>query len=131
MLGRRICWLLVTKLYKDQTPKRLLLTPLRSMIAFTMDQQDRKVLLLYLGCGKGLSPSAQLVGVWLNSKFVICNSFVGKTFGVTGWRIGWLLGDNSLLKWVLAVHARTVFTSQTPAQVRPKSSLTKAVNDSY
>lgn len=40
----------------------------------------------------------------------------GKTFGVTGWRVGWALGPKELLKYMLAVHARTVFTTPTPLQ---------------
>lgn len=40
----------------------------------------------------------------------------GKTFGVTGWRIGWAIGPQPLLKYMLAVHARTVFTAPTPLQ---------------
>lgn len=40
----------------------------------------------------------------------------GKTFGVTGWRIGWIVGPASLLKFVLAIQARTVFTTPTPLQ---------------
>lgn len=40
----------------------------------------------------------------------------GKTFGVTGWRIGWAIGPHDLLKSMLAIHARTVFTTPTPLQ---------------
>jgi aspartate/methionine/tyrosine aminotransferase len=40
----------------------------------------------------------------------------GKTFGVTGWRVGWLIGDRSLIKSILAIQARTVFTTPTPLQ---------------
>lgn len=40
----------------------------------------------------------------------------GKTFGVTGWRIGWIVGPEHLLKYILAIHARTVFTTPTPLQ---------------
>lgn len=40
----------------------------------------------------------------------------GKTFGVTGWRIGWIIGPKHLLKYILAVQARTVFTTPTPLQ---------------
>lgn len=47
----------------------------------------------------------------------------GKTFGVTGWRIGWAIGPASLLKYMLAVHARTVFTTPTPLQEAVASGL--------
>lgn len=40
----------------------------------------------------------------------------GKTFGVTGWRVGWIIAPDNLIKYILAVHARTVFTAPTPLQ---------------
>lgn len=40
----------------------------------------------------------------------------GKTFGVTGWRIGWIIGSAELIKPILAIQARTVFTTPTPLQ---------------
>ncbi len=56
---------------------------------------------------------AKLEGMW--DRTVTFGSG-GKTFGVTGWRIGWAIAPKHLLKYMLAVHARTVFTAPTPLQ---------------
>lgn len=40
----------------------------------------------------------------------------GKTFGVTGWRVGWLIGPPNIIKNIVATHARTVFCVATPLQ---------------
>jgi kynurenine aminotransferase len=42
----------------------------------------------------------------------------GKTFGVTGWRVGWLIGPEALIKVTTCALARTVFCVSTPIQVR-------------
>jgi kynurenine aminotransferase len=41
----------------------------------------------------------------------------GKTFGVTGWRVGWLIGPQELLAPALAAHTRIVFCVNSPLQV--------------
>ncbi|RKP07023.1 putative BNA3-Arylformamidase [Thamnocephalis sphaerospora] len=40
----------------------------------------------------------------------------GKTFGITGWRIGWLMGPQQLLAPALAAHTRIVFCVNSPLQ---------------
>lgn len=42
---------------------------------------------------------------------------VGKTFSMTGWKIGWAIGPNSILKHLQAVHQNCVYTCGTPLQV--------------
>lgn len=41
----------------------------------------------------------------------------GKTFAATGWRIGWVLGDEALVAYVLAAHTRICFSSPAPIQI--------------
>lgn len=40
----------------------------------------------------------------------------GKSFGVTGWRVGWTLGPEWMIEGVAAVQGRTIFTAPTPPQ---------------
>ncbi|RKP14745.1 pyridoxal phosphate-dependent transferase [Piptocephalis cylindrospora] len=40
----------------------------------------------------------------------------GKVFGVTGWRLGWVMGDAPLLAPVLAAHTRVCFCATGPLQ---------------
>ncbi|XP_058796873.1 kynurenine aminotransferase [Phymastichus coffea] len=40
----------------------------------------------------------------------------GKTFSVTGWKIGWAYGPTNLLKNLQVVHQNTVYTCPTPIQ---------------
>jgi len=54
-----------------------------------------------------------------NSKFwdrTITLGSAGKTFGVTGWRVGWLIGPESLIKPTLAAQTRIVFCTTSPLQ---------------
>lgn len=41
---------------------------------------------------------------------------VGKNFYATGWRIGYLIGPEHLIKYVTAAHMRICFTSVSPLQ---------------
>lgn len=41
---------------------------------------------------------------------------VGKNFYATGWRIGYLIGPENLIKYVTAAHMRICFTSVGPLQ---------------
>ncbi|KAK3828839.1 MAG: pyridoxal phosphate-dependent transferase [Benniella sp.] len=40
----------------------------------------------------------------------------GKTFGTTGWRVGWLIGPKALVEPALAAHTRIVFCVNSPLQ---------------
>lgn len=42
----------------------------------------------------------------------------GKTFSVTGWKIGWAYGPANLLVNMQMVHQNCVYTCPTPIQVR-------------
>jgi N-succinyldiaminopimelate aminotransferase len=41
----------------------------------------------------------------------------GKSFGMTGWKVGWLYGDSALIKGVWQAHQFIAFTTNHPAQV--------------
>ena len=40
----------------------------------------------------------------------------GKNFYCTGWRVGWLTGPESLIKWVSAAHTRICYSTVSPLQ---------------
>lgn len=40
----------------------------------------------------------------------------GKNFYATGWRVGWLLGPEHLIKYVSAAHTRICYSSVSPLQ---------------
>ncbi len=58
-------------------------------------------------------------------------SSVGKTFSVTGWKIGWLIAPAPLVKAVSAVHQWIPFVVATPLQVATAQVLIKAEEGSY
>ena len=45
----------------------------------------------------------------------IC-TFLTESFAATGWRVGWLIGPESIIKPTLAVSTRIVFCSNSPLQ---------------
>ncbi|OMH84751.1 putative aminotransferase [Zancudomyces culisetae] len=50
-------------------------------------------------------------GMW--ERTVVAGA-LGKLFGVTGWRIGWLVGPEHLISAAIHSHVQVVFTSPTP-----------------
>ncbi|OMH83142.1 putative aminotransferase [Zancudomyces culisetae] len=56
---------------------------------------------------------AKIPGMW--ERTIVVGS-LGKLFGVTGWRIGWLIGDQSLISACLNFHTYTLFCSPSPLQ---------------
>ncbi|CAG8628641.1 6071_t:CDS:2 [Ambispora leptoticha] len=56
---------------------------------------------------------ANLPGLWERT---ITVGSAGKTFGVTGWRVGWLIGHHHLIETALAAHTRIVFCTNSPLQ---------------
>jgi aspartate/methionine/tyrosine aminotransferase len=48
---------------------------------------------------------------------VITISSMGKTFGVTGWKVGWVIASSQLSKSIRLVHQYNVFSVSTPFQV--------------
>jgi aspartate/methionine/tyrosine aminotransferase len=71
---------------------------------------------------------ASLPGMWERCLTV---GSAGKRFGVTGWRIGWIVGDTTLLNSVLSVHSRTVFSAPSPLQEACARSLSIAAQSGY
>jgi len=55
----------------------------------------------------------------------------GKTFGCTGWRVGWLIGPEELIKYVLSAHTRVVFTVNSPLQEATAVAFEKAEEEQY
>lgn len=55
----------------------------------------------------------------------------GKTFAVTGWRVGWLIGDKHLIKYAAAAHTRICFTVNTPLQSAVASAFNQANKNGY
>jgi kynurenine aminotransferase len=51
----------------------------------------------------------------LSSRTITVGS-AGKTFGCTGWRIGWLIGEPHLIKYAAAANTRVVFSCVSPLQ---------------
>jgi len=56
---------------------------------------------------------ATLPGMWERTVTV---GSAGKSFAATGWRVGWLIGPESIIKPTLAVSTRIVFCSNSPLQ---------------
>ena len=55
----------------------------------------------------------------------------GKTFGCTGWRIGWLIGEPGLIKYAAAANTRVVFTCVSPLQEAVAIALEEAEEHGY
>lgn len=56
---------------------------------------------------------ASLAGMWHNC---ITIGSAGKTFSVTGWKIGWAYGPKELMKPLQLIHQNSNYTCNTPAQ---------------
>ena len=52
--------------------------------------------------------------------------FPTESFAATGWRVGWLIGHESILKPTLAVSTRIVFSSNSPLQEAAAAGLERA-----
>jgi len=55
----------------------------------------------------------------------------GKSFYVTGWRIGWLVGPANLIRYVAAAHTRICYTTTTPLQQAIAVGLEEAPNNGF
>jgi kynurenine--oxoglutarate transaminase/cysteine-S-conjugate beta-lyase/glutamine--phenylpyruvate transaminase len=58
---------------------------------------------------------ATLPGMWERT---ITIGSAGKTFSVTGWKLGWAYGPANLMVNLQMVHQNCVYTGNTPIQVR-------------
>jgi len=56
---------------------------------------------------------ANLPGMW-DRTVTVCSA--GKTFSITGWKIGWAIGPAELIAHCSAIHAQSVYTMATPLQ---------------
>lgn len=72
-------------------------------------------------------PIASLPGM---RERTITVSSAGKTFSVTGWKIGWVTGDAALLRTVQAAHQFVTFATATPLQLAVAGALGSSF-DSY
>ena len=55
----------------------------------------------------------------------------GKSFFLTGWRVGWIIGPQRLLKHVTEAHIAICFSSVSPLQEAVASALTMANTTSF
>ncbi|KAK9470181.1 pyridoxal phosphate-dependent transferase [Dipodascopsis tothii] len=55
----------------------------------------------------------------------------GKTFSATGWRVGWLIGDAELIKYVAAAHTRICFCVNSPMQEATAVALRESMTNGY
>ncbi|XP_073662789.1 kynurenine--oxoglutarate transaminase 1 isoform X4 [Tursiops truncatus] len=67
--------------------------------------------LVYDGCQH--VSIATLPGMWERTLTI---GSAGKTFSATGWKVGWVLGPESLLKHLRTVHQNSIFHCPTQAQ---------------
>jgi len=63
--------------------------------------------------GKQHTRIASLPGMWDRTLTI---GSAGKTFSVTGWKLGWTIGSKKLMKHVQTVHQNTIYTCPTPIQ---------------
>uniref|UniRef100_A0A8C7EXB1 Kynurenine--oxoglutarate transaminase 3 n=1 Tax=Neovison vison TaxID=452646 RepID=A0A8C7EXB1_NEOVI len=67
----------------------------------------------YLTFFFSLSYSATFPGMWERT---ITIGSAGKTFSVTGWKLGWSVGPHHLIKHLQTVQQNTIYTCATPLQ---------------
>ncbi|XP_065735838.1 kynurenine--oxoglutarate transaminase 1 isoform X2 [Phocoena phocoena] len=68
--------------------------------------------LVYDGCQH--VSIATLPGMWERTLTI---GSAGKTFSATGWKVGWVLGPDSLLKHLRTMHQNSIFHCPTQAQL--------------
>ncbi|MDA8793749.1 aminotransferase class I/II-fold pyridoxal phosphate-dependent enzyme [Bacteriovoracaceae bacterium] len=61
-------------------------------------------------------PIQSLQNCYENKKIISISS-ASKTFDATGWKVGWLIADESLNKLIRRVHQYVTFSVSTPAQI--------------
>ncbi|KAM7093647.1 kynurenine--oxoglutarate transaminase 1 isoform 1-T1 [Molossus nigricans] len=67
-----------------------------------------------------LALAASLPGMWERTLTI---GSAGKTFSATGWKVGWVLGPESLMKHLYTVHQNSVYHCPTQAQAAVAQSL--------
>jgi aspartate/methionine/tyrosine aminotransferase len=73
-------------------------------------------------------PLAEVPGMW--DRTITINS-TGKTFGMTGWKIGYLIAPTELSSAVRAVHQFVTFATSTPMQHAAAAALELAWTNGY
>ncbi|CAG9863976.1 unnamed protein product [Phyllotreta striolata] len=68
----------------------------------------------YIVCGFELLFPASLPGMFERT---VTLGAAEKSFGVTGWQIGWAYGPGTLLKKLQTLHQRVVYNASTPLQI--------------
>ncbi|XP_028667249.1 kynurenine--oxoglutarate transaminase 3-like [Erpetoichthys calabaricus] len=63
--------------------------------------------------GRKHTKIGMLSGMWDRT---ITIGSAGKTFGVTGWKLGWAIGPEHLMKHLQTVHQNALYTCPTPLQ---------------
>jgi len=78
----------------------------------------------------GTTRLASRPGAWERS--ITLSSF-GKSFSVTGWKVGWAIGPSTLVRSIRMAHQWIPFTVATPLQVAAAKALTvaRADDDAY
>lgn len=93
------------------------------VVAITDEVYDRLVF-----DGKSHVSLATLPGMW--ERTLTLNS-IGKTFSVTGWKIGWSVGPANLNQALRAAHQWVTFATSTPLQEASAVALEQAVSNGY
>ncbi len=93
------------------------------VLAITDEVYDR---LLYDGAEH--VPLATLPGMW--ERTLTLNS-VGKTFSVTGWKIGWAVGPANLVRALRQAHQWVTFATATPFQEAAAAALDLSAANGY
>lgn len=68
---------------------------------------------------------ASLPGMWDRT---ITVGSAGKTFSVTGWKLGWCYGPKELMRYVALYHQNCIYTCPTPIQEAAASSFEKELS---
>ena len=95
----------------------------RDLIVVTDEVYDR---IVYDGAEH--VPIATLPGMW--ERTLTINS-TGKTFSITGWKVGYAIGPGHLVEALRAVHQSVTFATSTPFQVALAEAITKARTNGY
>jgi len=66
--------------------------------------------------GKGITHRSIADEPGMADRTVVCSSS-GKTFSLTGWKIGWAIASEALSEGVRAAHQFTTFSAPTPLQI--------------
>lgn len=97
----------------------------RDVIAITDEVYDR---IVFPDTGAAHLPLATLPGMW--ERTLTINS-TGKTFSMTGWKIGYAVGPAPLNAALRAVHQFVTFATATPFQEAMAVALEQAVTNGY